>query len=744
MASTEIYNDIYLKVAKSLDAKLAPVANVEALLDPTDPTNFLYEGATVWVISEDRPYTVKLINNVLVWKPSYKNDKVLGVINLLSSSTHLDLSGTQPAIDNCWGVVINIVGSGTPILSTIANLPLGENITLFVEPNKSLIVKHKDIDLAQGDDIVLELGSDITLKGRTIGTERLILFNDNGVNTQYGSVQFVDTDELVALVTQALTTPIANNLTTNSSTTALSAAMGVYLAQLINAKNPRIIPGIGLTKSYNAVNDLDTFSLNVPYYTKTIPSSAVGNINTYLTTRSNSDTHNLVVDLTAFKQGSYLLPRGAAANVLVNWITLIEPINTAEASILNYFKATQIFSNSDQVYIPVGREDIYNLQPTTVLDLTVDAQIGSRFVVDGRTIADNNPNENLIRCVIKLKLPMGLEGSLNPYTLGRTWLESKATINETINLSYGNLYNSYTLDVLINDPLGWRLPTIAELIGLPANLKTASDTDWGVSNTSTNASGFSALPNGLRNTDGTFTGFGTIGTWWSSDFDGSNRSALRLIAGDNSKTTVNLDPKTGASVRLVREAALWEKTRYAEGEVIPKVYLDASGNYYDGVLINGSQVWITSDLKTNIASITNDEIPNITDNTAWGALTTLAYATYNNAALETTFYTIVKSLYNKNSKLGFTINHLITVQSTQLEVLRATESVNENTRGLTVTFSGVFKSNELFGGPFNSMYLNFINTTDLPVYGGATASTAQGVSIIQEFGFLEVILEELS
>ncbi len=134
----------------------------------------------------------------------------------------------------------------------------------------------------------------------------------------------------------------------------------------------------------------------------------------------------------------------------------------------------------------------------------------------------------------------------------------------TNNTLYGKLYNWYA----VNDsrgvcPTGWHVPSDAEWTTLETNLggsgvaggKMKSMTGWNSPNSgANNESGFTGLPGGYRNSNGTYYDIGDGGYWWSSTEDDSNLAWNRLLTYYNSGVHRNVTNKrNGFSVRCVRD-----------------------------------------------------------------------------------------------------------------------------------------------------------------------------------------------
>jgi len=126
-----------------------------------------------------------------------------------------------------------------------------------------------------------------------------------------------------------------------------------------------------------------------------------------------------------------------------------------------------------------------------------------------------------------------LIGTTTPATLdisGETTPKYQWTYdgNESNVATYGRLYTWYAVTDNRNVcPAGWHVPSDAEWTTLitflggirvaGGKLKETGTTHWQSPNIgATNESGFTALPSGGREANGTFGGVGDDGLWWSS------------------------------------------------------------------------------------------------------------------------------------------------------------------------------------------------------------------------------------
>ena len=131
---------------------------------------------------------------------------------------------------------------------------------------------------------------------------------------------------------------------------------------------------------------------------------------------------------------------------------------------------------------------------------------------------------------------------------------------------YGKLYNWYAVnDIRGLAPVGYLVPLDTEWTILSDYLATNSLTGdalkeigtchWTPPNaTATNITGFTALPGGVRYTNGIFDNLSYFGFWWSSVEDDSNFAFGRFLNFYNNSFNWNsTDKKNGFSVRLIKD-----------------------------------------------------------------------------------------------------------------------------------------------------------------------------------------------
>lgn len=130
--------------------------------------------------------------------------------------------------------------------------------------------------------------------------------------------------------------------------------------------------------------------------------------------------------------------------------------------------------------------------------------------------------------------------------------------------TYGRLYNWFTVNTGKLCPFGWHVPTDADWTVLTTyvgglsiageKLKEAGTTHWAAGNTGTNSFGFTALPAGFRQIDGTFQVQTQFGLFWARDSYDSN-TAWDLYMEYNQVFAVknNNNKKIGFSVRCISD-----------------------------------------------------------------------------------------------------------------------------------------------------------------------------------------------
>lgn len=150
----------------------------------------------------------------------------------------------------------------------------------------------------------------------------------------------------------------------------------------------------------------------------------------------------------------------------------------------------------------------------------------------------------------------------NLLTPGYCWYDNDAT---TYKGTYGGLYNWYTVDTGKLCPTDWHVPSSAEWTILTTylggesiaggKLKEAGTIHWLSPNEgATNEMGFSSLPGGNRNSDGTFNNIGRLGNWWSStEILSTGASSRRMNWSIGNALNQNFNKLGGFSIRCLRD-----------------------------------------------------------------------------------------------------------------------------------------------------------------------------------------------
>jgi len=127
------------------------------------------------------------------------------------------------------------------------------------------------------------------------------------------------------------------------------------------------------------------------------------------------------------------------------------------------------------------------------------------------------------------------------------------------------MYNWYTVSTGKLCPRGWLVPSYAEWTTLTnylggenaagGKLKESDILHWGTPNDgATNSSGFTALPGGFRQDDGSFYNINDDATWWSSSVNNPQSARGRNVNYNYSYVTKDSYNKNfGFSVRCVKD-----------------------------------------------------------------------------------------------------------------------------------------------------------------------------------------------
>ena len=245
--------------------------------------------------------------------------------------------------------------------------------------------------------------------------------------------------------------------------------------------------------------------------------------------------------------------------LLLSFITIgITQAQTTQDT-LYVWKAGQLVIK--QSIKPIDMDSITFKRPVAAMSVTIGTQVWATKNLDVTTYRDGTP----IPQVTDATAWVGL-------TTGAWCYYENTTANGT---TYGKLYNWYAVaGIHDNDtstpnkvlaPTGWHVPTNAEWTILTdylggqsvagGKMKATGTTLWKSPNAdATNSSGFTGLPGGYRNYDGTFINIGDNGVWWSGPDESTSFALARnLDYGNGNANGGSASKKNGFSVRCLRD-----------------------------------------------------------------------------------------------------------------------------------------------------------------------------------------------
>jgi uncharacterized protein (TIGR02145 family) len=162
----------------------------------------------------------------------------------------------------------------------------------------------------------------------------------------------------------------------------------------------------------------------------------------------------------------------------------------------------------------------------------------------------------------------------NTYTSAYCWYYNNSSAYKDV---FGALYNWYAVNTGKLCPVGWHVSTDDEwkqlemFLGMSKTtadginwrgnieslrLKETGTTHWtSADNEGTNESGFTALPGGVRMSDGSYNGISTEASWWTSSEYSTDRAWFRMLSSVTlAIRRYNEYPKLdGMSVRCIKD-----------------------------------------------------------------------------------------------------------------------------------------------------------------------------------------------
>jgi len=211
-------------------------------------------------------------------------------------------------------------------------------------------------------------------------------------------------------------------------------------------------------------------------------------------------------------------------------------------------------------------------------------------------------------------------------------LKAIANPNLVMNIQYGYLYNRYALlDARNIANTGWHVPTMEDYATLRSYIGGTAygyklvenvNTYWlnPYSDPQNNLYKFNGRGSGARTQTGSFVYLQETFNMWAANNSGSYNAATLNV--HTFFADIYGNSKVGTAIRLIKDGS----TTLNPGET--STYIGNDLKTYSTICI-GSQEWLSESLcETKYRN--GDDIPEVTDNATWAALTTGALCAYDN------------------------------------------------------------------------------------------------------------------
>jgi uncharacterized protein (TIGR02145 family) len=304
----------------------------------------------------------------------------------------------------------------------------------------------------------------------------------------------------------------------------------------------------------NKVNISDTSSMLIPYLRK---ADAIGSVETDPVFNASIAKGITGIDTAYWNRK---LNISDTSNMLSNYrIGLNNKVNVSDTSLM----LNPYLRKSDSIIADLQNQDKLLQSFSNVTDIDGNnyktVKIGTQIWMSENLKTSRYRNGDVIPVVTDNTAWSGLT------TGARSWYNNDSTLYE---YPYGNLYNWYAASDNRNIcPSGWHVPSDSEWTVLTdylggsvagGKMKSAGTAYWNSPNTgATNESGFSVLPGGYRNSDGSFDDVSYNAFFWSAtendaDFSRALNRSLSLNHGYARRSFGNFK-SFGASVRCLKD-----------------------------------------------------------------------------------------------------------------------------------------------------------------------------------------------